>query len=1239
MKDPELLTQYVKHGSEQAFSELVARYTDIVYSACLRQLRDPGLAEDATQAVFVALAKKAPHLTGRDVLSGWLLRAAKFAALNSVKMEERRKAHEKEAGKMNKEKSELDAQWAGMASVLDDAVLSLSGRSRDAIVLKYYQGKSYAEIGDIFGISEAAAGMRVNYALKKLKKKFSKKSMGVSAAVLGRALTENAVEAAPAGLSASCHAAAMACVSGNIAGFAQVSIISKGILGMMLWGKIKLISAAVVLIACAVLSPAYIISKSSNDADPHGAGNGFRKQDFRIPLAVREPAGISRESAPVSGGIPLPRGKFFRQQPFALLREDGTEIPCQTSPLVEEEDGSLRWILLDFQDDIAASATMKYVLKPLPPSAYPEERVDISRDTDSIAVNTGRINFTVSKTEPFSLFESVEAGGRQIINGGEVSYIQMQGRAKYDDNNEWKPRTMTAGPPDSVKLVYAGPLRATVEVRGGFKDDPLKMQYKAWITAWAGKSHVYVKYTLCNSHPEQFCVVLVNRASVELELADVPAKILLGADKPIEVDPGSGEIWLHQGLLPGTEGGARAGQGEKIIWSGGGEKKPAAGWIAAGGIFVCDTLFTADPAKRVSVDGNKLRLDSIAPVFEGKNSPRTSRHGRWLIDCSHHSSEYLFDFYAAHNHEMLERIVSTARSRLHATPSARYMNESGALSIGNFGTLEEEKHWYEQHGLDYTSVSKKYRPEPHCGESRRAGDAVFVRRVNSHWDSEGDSTEGTLLMYMRTGDPGWWKYARAWARYHADLHALRTDGWTWKDGICHFRTGMRGCSPVRRNFNYIFGKPGRVHYRIDPPGEKDLFADAGAQMCQCHAYGTGLADYYCLTGERDALDALLDIVEVHRDVWFEKLRPGKSPVGGDYAFTRGFMVTARAAAAVPENYDIRRLCTLMAGSLWQSPVLDERGAHIAPLEKLPQGDSIEKAVVALGLETGTEGRKVFIRDPGTGKEWRPKGSVTWQNVYGQTAADICARNFENEDMQDYTIGFAKFCAKYLLRTKSGQVLAKTLLDVLRPDDVFDPTTKPVKGGYNKGYYTLFFADAAARGYSWTGEKHLLEKAGMFWKKGACADGTVKVFATHIKSNHDYVLHGSRLFYEWSHPREDSRPPEPVTDLKVTVNGGKATIIFTAPADKGGGRIMRYQVKCSELPILPYEQWDYVRDSGTKRNWWKAVNLKSEPTPGKPGTQESFIVTGVPGNAKYFAVRSFDDSSNRSGMSNVAETSR
>src|SRR3954469_6720320 len=95
--DIELLREYALHQSEQAFATLVSRYVNLVYSVALRQVRDPHLAEEVTQAVFIILARKAASLNSSTILSAWLCRTARYASANALTIQRRRQNREQEA--------------------------------------------------------------------------------------------------------------------------------------------------------------------------------------------------------------------------------------------------------------------------------------------------------------------------------------------------------------------------------------------------------------------------------------------------------------------------------------------------------------------------------------------------------------------------------------------------------------------------------------------------------------------------------------------------------------------------------------------------------------------------------------------------------------------------------------------------------------------------------------------------------------------------------------------------------------------------------------------------------------------------------------------------------------------------------------------------------------------------------------------------------------------------------------
>src|SRR5206468_4252334 len=95
--DITLLREFARNESEQAFETLVTRHVNLVYSAALRQVRDPSLAEEITQVVFIILARKAKALGEKTILSGWLYRTARYVAADACKAEQRRARREQEA--------------------------------------------------------------------------------------------------------------------------------------------------------------------------------------------------------------------------------------------------------------------------------------------------------------------------------------------------------------------------------------------------------------------------------------------------------------------------------------------------------------------------------------------------------------------------------------------------------------------------------------------------------------------------------------------------------------------------------------------------------------------------------------------------------------------------------------------------------------------------------------------------------------------------------------------------------------------------------------------------------------------------------------------------------------------------------------------------------------------------------------------------------------------------------------
>jgi RNA polymerase sigma factor (sigma-70 family) len=176
--DTELLAEYVRTRSAEAFTAIVERHSAAVYSTCFAILRDRHLAEDAAQSVFLVLVRKAAGLSRDVVLPGWLNICARACARELQRREQRRARRERESLDRRVQvqtQTQEDERRAQLLSLVDSVLASLPSMQRDAILLRYCYGYSETLAAREMGCAEHALHARVTRGLAQLRERLRRR--------------------------------------------------------------------------------------------------------------------------------------------------------------------------------------------------------------------------------------------------------------------------------------------------------------------------------------------------------------------------------------------------------------------------------------------------------------------------------------------------------------------------------------------------------------------------------------------------------------------------------------------------------------------------------------------------------------------------------------------------------------------------------------------------------------------------------------------------------------------------------------------------------------------------------------------------------------------------------------------------------------------------------------------------------------------------------------------------------
>ena len=269
--DQNLLAAFLRNGDSAAFSEIVRRHGPMVYRVCFRILADRHEAEDAAQATFAVLARRARSVRKRLSLGSWLHGVARMTALCALRGRIRRRKREEEAA-MNHvaaagTSTDNDSSREQALALLDEALAKLSPPQRDAVVLRHLQGRSITEAAVMAECTSEALASRARDGLRNLRKFFAKRGLPVSAALLAALFETEAQAAVPQALLSSIMAGSQSVAAGAATGTAvsgSVTSLTEGTITMMnamVWKQAIGVAACAAFVAGAGVTGAVAVRR------------------------------------------------------------------------------------------------------------------------------------------------------------------------------------------------------------------------------------------------------------------------------------------------------------------------------------------------------------------------------------------------------------------------------------------------------------------------------------------------------------------------------------------------------------------------------------------------------------------------------------------------------------------------------------------------------------------------------------------------------------------------------------------------------------------------------------------------------------------------------------------------------------------------------------------------------------------------------------------------------------------
>lgn len=340
--DAQLLRRFAAHRDEGAFAVLVHRHGPLVYGVCRNVLRRQHDAEDAFQATFLVLARRAGAIREGQALGGWLYRVAYRVAMKARRSADLRRLREDKAAKPDEDRASTEIAWRELQSMLDEELNRLPAKYRAPFVLCCLTGKSKAEAAAELRWKEGTVSSRLARARELLQGRLARRGVTLSALLSGLAISQNGTATAvPAALMAVTQEQSLAFAAGRTVTGAPAALARSVLRG----SRINRFAMVATLLAVVGLTGATTVAILNRPSEPESPATPPVVREDDVGTADGRPLDVPAALPPgprmtVSGSVLGPEDKeLFRGENIEIKKPfSGAEIAVTVSPPMRPDE-------------------------------------------------------------------------------------------------------------------------------------------------------------------------------------------------------------------------------------------------------------------------------------------------------------------------------------------------------------------------------------------------------------------------------------------------------------------------------------------------------------------------------------------------------------------------------------------------------------------------------------------------------------------------------------------------------------------------------------------------------------------------------------------------------------------------------------------------------------------------------------------------------------------------------------